>query len=184
MFLIVLLGMLIMLITLLLNIYHLALHTNKRKKLSNYFWDDPHLYKEGVDGIIRHCVPNHEYRQILRKRHSEAYGGHHGGDRTAHKVSQSGFYWPTLFKDARKYVSSCDECQRIGNIGKRQEIPMNYSLAVEPFDVLGFDYMGPFPSSNGYTHILVVVDYVTKWVEAIPTSNANHNCDAPDLTVH
>ena len=80
---------------------------------------------------------------------------------------QSGFYWPTLFKDARKFVSSCDECQRIGNIGKRQEIPMNYSLAVEPFDVWGFDHMGPFPSSNGYTHILVVVDYVTKWVEAI-----------------
>ena len=35
--------------------------------------------------------------------------------------------------------------------------------------------MGPFPSSNGYTHILVVVDYVTKWVEAIPTSSADHN---------
>ena len=32
---------------------------------------------------------------------------------------------------------------------------MNYSLAVEPFDVWGFDYMGPFPSSNGYTHISV-----------------------------
>ena len=52
---------------------------------------------------------------------------------------------------------------------------MNYSLVIEPFDVWGFDYMGPFPSSNGYTHILVVVDYVTKWVEAIPTSTANHN---------
>ena len=35
--------------------------------------------------------------------------------------------------------------------------------------------MGPFPSSNGYTHILVDVDYVTKWVEAIPTSSADHN---------
>ena len=35
--------------------------------------------------------------------------------------------------------------------------------------------MGPFPASNGYTHILVVVDYVTKWVEAIPTSSADHN---------
>ena len=68
---------------------------------------------------------------------------------------QSGFYWPTLFKDARKFVLSCDECQRIGNIGKRQEMPMNYSLAVEPFDVWGFDCMGPFPSSNGYTHIWV-----------------------------
>ena len=44
---------------------------------------------------------------------------------------------------------------------------MNYSLVIKPFDVWGFDYMGPFPSSNGYTHILVAVDYVTKWVEAI-----------------
>ena len=54
-------------------------------------------------------------------------------------------------------------------------MPMNYSLVVEPFDVWGFDYMGPFPSSNGFTHILVTVDYVTKWVEAITTSSADHN---------
>jgi len=77
---------------------------------------------------------------------------------------QSGFYWPTLSKDARKFVLSCDECQRIGNISRRQEMHMNYSLVIEPFDVWGFDYKGPFPSSNGYTHILVAVDYVTKWV--------------------
>ena len=52
---------------------------------------------------------------------------------------------------------------------------MNYSLFIEPFDVWGFDYMGPFQNSNGYTHILVAVDYVSKWVEAIPTSSADHN---------
>ncbi|KRY05736.1 hypothetical protein T12_13438, partial [Trichinella patagoniensis] len=56
------------------------------------------------------------------------------------------------------------------HISRRQEMPMNYSLVIEPFDVWGFDYMGPFPSS-----ILVVVDYVTKWVEAIPTSSVDHN---------
>ena len=33
----------------------------------------------------------------------------------------------------------------------------------------------PFSSSNGYTHILVDVDYITKWVEAIPTSSDDHN---------
>ena len=54
-------------------------------------------------------------------------------------------------------------------------MPMNYSLVIEPFDVWGFDYMGPFPASNGYTHIFAAVDYVTKWVEAIPTSSASHN---------
>jgi len=60
-------------------------------------------------------------------------------------------------------------------IGKHREMPTNYSLDVEPFDVWGFDYMGPFPSSNGYTHILVAIDYVTtNWVEAIPTSSVDH----------
>ena len=34
--------------------------------------------------------------------------------------------------------------------------------------------MGPFPSSCGYKYILLAVDYVSKWVEAIPTIT----CDA------
>ncbi|KAK1667742.1 hypothetical protein QYE76_055901 [Lolium multiflorum] len=92
--------------------------------LRHYFWDDPHLYKEGVD-------------------------------------------------DARKFILSCDECQRVGNISRRNEMPMNYTLVIEPFDCWGFDFMGPFPSSDGNTHILVAVDYVTKWVEAIPTKSAD-----------
>ena len=50
-----------------------------------------------------------------------------------------------------------------------------YSLVIVPFDVWGFDYMEMFPYSNRYTKILVVVDYVTKWVEAIPTSSVDHN---------
>ena len=50
---------------------------------------------------------------------------------------------------------------------------MNYSLVIEPFDCWGFDFMGLFPPSEGYTHILVAVDYVTKWVEAILTKSVD-----------
>ena len=132
------------------------------------------LYKEGVDGIIRRCVPRYEQEEILRKFHSSPYDGHHAGDRTAHKVLQSGFYWTTLFKDARKFILSCDECQRVGNISRRNEMHMNYSLVTEPFGCWGFDFMGLLSSSHGNTHILVAVDYVTKWVEAIPTPSADH----------
>ena len=59
------------------------------------------------------------------------------------------------------------------NISRHNEIPMNYSPVIEPFDCWEFDFMGPFPPSKGYTHILVAVDYVTKWVEAIPTKSAD-----------
>ncbi|KAK1666803.1 hypothetical protein QYE76_054962 [Lolium multiflorum] len=75
--------------------------------------------------------------------------------------------------EPQKFILSCDECQRVGNISRRNEMPMNYTLVIEPFDCWGFDFMGPFPSSEGNTHILVVVDYVTKWVEAIPTKSAD-----------
>ncbi|KAK1619148.1 hypothetical protein QYE76_024665 [Lolium multiflorum] len=94
----------------------LAVIKQRRKffyDLRHYFWDDPHLYKEGVDGILRRCVPEYEQQEILSKCHGSAYGGHHAGDRTAQKVLQSGFYWPTLFKDARRFILSCDECQRV-----------------------------------------------------------------------
>jgi hypothetical protein len=52
---------------------------------------------------------------------------------------------------------------------------MEYSLPLEPFDVWGFDFMGPFPTSKTkHTHILVAADYVTKWVEAIPSKSVEH----------
>ena len=75
---------------------------------------------------------------------------------------QCGFFWPTLFKDARSSVLACDRWQRLGTIGRCQEMPQIGLLEVELFDVWGIDFMGPFPPSNGKQYILVAVDYVSK----------------------
>ncbi|CAN6711704.1 unnamed protein product [Malus baccata var. baccata] len=48
-------------------------------------------------------------------------------------------------------------------------MPQVSILNVEIFDVWGIDFMGPFPSSYGFTYILLAVDYVSKWVEAKAT---------------
>ncbi|KAL5572373.1 hypothetical protein UlMin_021970 [Ulmus minor] len=42
------------------------------------------------------------------------------------------------------------------------------------FDVWGIDFMGPFPNSFGNLYILVAVDYVSKWVEAIAFKMNDH----------
>jgi len=47
-------------------------------------------------------------------------------------------------------------------------MPLRGIIEIEPFDCWGIDFIRPFPSSYSYPHILVCVDYVTKWVEAIP----------------
>ncbi|RDX89864.1 gag-pol, partial [Mucuna pruriens] len=48
-------------------------------------------------------------------------------------------------------------------------MPQQLVLIYEIFYVWGIDFMGPFPISNGYSYILLVVDYVSKWVEATAT---------------
>ena len=54
-------------------------------------------------------------------------------------------------------------------------MPMNYSLVIEQFDVWGFIIWDRFLPLMGIYIFQFVVDYVTKWVEAIPTSSADHN---------
>ncbi|CAL8993287.1 unnamed protein product, partial [Prunus brigantina] len=152
-------------------------YRDKKKFFSmvkHYVRDEPFLFKHCPDQLIRRCVPEEEQESILRHSHELACGGHFGAKKTALKILQSGFFWPTLFKDAFNFCVKCDRCQRMGNISRRNEMPLKNILFVELFDVWGIDFMGPFPSSFGYTYILVAVDYVSKWVEAIATKTNDH----------
>ncbi|KAI3683011.1 hypothetical protein L1987_83464 [Smallanthus sonchifolius] len=125
----------------------------KKKKflvdVKHYFWEDPYLFWVGADQLVRRCVFGDETQQILKHCHEGHTGGYHGVTLTAKKVFDSGFFWPTIFKDA-------------------------YAMVCEIFDVWGNDFMGPFPVSFGNCYILVAVDYISKLAEAqaLPTNYA------------
>jgi hypothetical protein len=53
-------------------------------------------------------------------------------------------------------------------------MPLNPILIVEIFYVWGIDFMGHFPNSFGYLYILVAMDYVSKWVEAVACKTNDH----------
>ena len=150
----------------------------QRKKLRTdnryYIWDDQLLFRR-ADLIIRRCVPEGEQSKILQECHASPYGAHFAEDKTAHKIFQSTFYWPTIFKDCFEWVRLCDQCQRMGNISKRHEMPLQGILVVQLFDVWGIAFIRPFPASFGNIYILLAVDYVSKWVEATacPKNDAN-----------
>ncbi|RDY08510.1 Retrovirus-related Pol polyprotein, partial [Mucuna pruriens] len=150
-----------------------ASRTYKEKIRSDakyYVWDDPYLWRLCSDKIIRRCIPDTEIKSVLHFCHSAPGGGHYGSSRTARKVLDCGLYWPSIFRDAHKFVSTCDRCQKAGMaLSQRHEMPQQPILFCEVFDVWGIDFMGPFPISNGYSYILLAVDYVSRWVEAIPT---------------
>ncbi|GKC71136.1 reverse transcriptase domain-containing protein, partial [Tanacetum coccineum] len=119
------------------------------KGVKHYFWDDPFLFKIYVDQVIRRCVSGQEAFDIHKACHSGPIGGHYDANYTAKKIFDSGFYWPTIYKDAHDFVTRCD-----------------------------IYFMGPFSSSRGNKYILMAVDYLSKWVEvkALPTNDARVVC--------
>lgn len=61
------------------------------KEANHYLWDEPHVFKVSVDGLICICVTGKEVRDIMWNFYSLAYGGHHSGERTTSKILQNNF---------------------------------------------------------------------------------------------
>ncbi|GJT19641.1 reverse transcriptase domain-containing protein [Tanacetum coccineum] len=93
--------------------------------LKHFFWEQHYLFKVCSDSMIRRCISRPETRTILDKCHHGPTGGHYGPNVTAKKVLDSGFYWPTIIKEAHTLVRLCEACQKTGNISKRDEMPLN-----------------------------------------------------------
>nr|GFA51762.1 reverse transcriptase domain-containing protein [Tanacetum cinerariifolium] len=164
----------------------MAIFHDMIEKTMEVFIDDFSVFGNSFQSCISHlekmlkrrCVAGQEAIDILKACHSGPTGGYHGPNYTAKKVFDSGFYWPTIYCDAQNFVKNCDVCQRQGKITQKDEMPQNSIQVYEIFDDWGIDFMGPFSSSRGNKYILVVVEYLSKWVEAkaLPTNDARVVC--------
>jgi len=92
----------------------------------------------------------------------------------AHKILKMGYYWRSIFKDAKKYVQACDSYKRMGQPNHRDEMQLDPQEIFEPFERWALDFVGPInPPSSQRVYILVCIDYMTKWVEAKALFRAN-----------
>ena len=137
------------------------------------FWDDPLFFKHFLDQVVQRCVLEEEMQDSLHHCHASPYGRQFGATKTTAKVLQPFFYWPTLLCNCQESVKTYDRCQRVKNISRLHELPLTNISEVEKFDVWGIDFMGPFPPFFDHIYILLAVDYVSKWVEAIATTTNN-----------
>lgn len=129
-------------------------------------------------------VPNYKglREHIMREAHDALYSGHFGAERT-YKTIASHFWWPSLRKDTKEWVRTCDACQRNKPIQKRPGgMLQNLSKPDEPWTQVGIDLIVGLPmSSYGHDAIIVFVDHLTKMVHFVPTTG---NCSAMESAKH
>ena len=116
-----------------------------------------------------------EQRQIIDDIHkglgenpkAKAMSSHRGRDTTYQKVSER-FFWHSIFADISDYVRKCEECQRHGKLQniispEMQSIPVPNQVMAQ----IGVDICN-LPDVDGFKHLLVCIDYFSKWSEAKP----------------
>eukprot|EP00253_Pinus_taeda_P005916 PITA_05916 len=134
------------------------------------YWKDP-------GGILLNCLTEEEAQQVMRDFHKGDCGGHLFWKTTANKILRAGYYWPTLFADVYKTVTSYHECQIFQGRRKLQPLPLKPVKVSAPFQQWGLDFIGEIHPTSSTQHkwILRAIYYFTKWIEVIPTWQATNS---------
>jgi hypothetical protein len=143
----------------------------EKRKLKHFSLKDQQLYRRSkknktIDLLV---IPKSMVRFVLEQAHDTPIAGHFGIKRTLETL-RSRFYWKTLDQDVKNYVRTCDMCQFKKADSRRKEgLMVTMPIPTEPFEIIGADLLGPLPlSSSKKNHILVMTDYLTKFVIASP----------------
>jgi hypothetical protein len=128
------------------------------------------LYHRGIDSILHRFLTHKEDKLVTNDCHKGACGGHLSRLATTQKILRAGYLWPTIFKYCMEVVKKCHPCQVFTLKMCSHPTPLHPVITVGPFTNWGVDFIDCNPTSaGGHRHIIVAVDYFTKWAEAMPT---------------
>ncbi|GBG78411.1 hypothetical protein CBR_g26439 [Chara braunii] len=125
------------------------------------------LFLEKV-GNKRLCVPNRESLRSLFLGECHDATGHFGLKKTAANLLQR-FWWPTMMRDAKLYVETCQVCQRDkprtqAPFGLLKPLP----IPERPGESLSMDFMDTLVTSkSGMRHIFVIVDRFSRYARLV-----------------
>ena len=114
-------------------------------------------------------LPIGKREKCLRLAHEALFGGHMGVQKTLDRILTN-FYWPGMQAEVARFCKSCDICQRTVPKGRVPKAPLDQMTSIDvPFKRIAVDLVGPiFPTSDsGNKYILTVVDYATRYPEAV-----------------
>ena len=118
-------------------------------------------------------VPKSLRIRVMEVAHDSIFGGRLGVKKTKDRI-QTNFYWPRMHNDVSGFCRSCDVCQKTVDKGTVARAPLGKIPLIDTlFRRVAMDLVGPITpaSERGHRYILTLVDYATRYPEAVPLKN-------------
>ena len=114
-------------------------------------------------------VPVNYRLAVMQIAHESAFSGHFGINNTLKKV-QTQFFWPGMVDEVNRFCRSCDVCQKTIDKGRVPKVPLGKMPIMDtPFQRITLDLVGLHPpTERGHMYILTIIDYATRYCEALP----------------
>jgi hypothetical protein len=130
------------------------------------------LFRRGLSTPLLKCIAPSETCYVLTEVHEGSCGHHIGGKSLARNFLRAGYFWLTMNKDTTEHVKKFQKYQEHSPISHIPDEDLHSISTPWPFHTWGLDLLGPFTPTRGqFKHLIVVVDYYTKWIELEPLAS-------------
>lgn len=134
---------------------------------------------------VQLAVPVEMREAVMMAHHDDLLAGHLGVNRTTDALRRL-YWWPGMYADIERWVLECMTCQGRKSPAERKKGLMQPMPAPSrAFQRIGMDLITSFPTSTrGNKYLLVFMDYLTKWPEAVALPNKKADTVARAFVEH
>ncbi|KAK3922326.1 Gag-pol polyprotein [Frankliniella fusca] len=151
--------------------------------------NDGLLYRRFVDvrrpPVMQLLVPQTFVKDTCQQFHdAPGSGGHLSANKMLEKIGRH-YYWPGMCSEVKLWCMCCSVCRRKFGGGQRVRAPLTLHNVGAPWERVGVDIAGPFPTTErGNRYLLIAVDYFSRWPEALPIPSVHSHVVARALVDH
>jgi transposase InsO family protein len=128
--------------------------------------------------LDKEALPKEDRAEALAKAHAQ---GHFGGEHAFKRMWSDGYFWPGMKRQCQELSKDCEACLT-HNVGRKGFTPARSVAADGPWDHIAVDLATELPTSKeGYKHILVMVDVLTRFVVTEPLKERDMTAVAEKL---
>ena len=119
---------------------------------------------------LRLCIPQSMREQLLTEAHAGKFAGHFS-PKAVYEILARRYWWDGMYRDVHQFCRACLTCAAYRGTGRKVKPTLAPITVGGPFEKLGVDILEMPLTVNGNRHIIVFMDYLTKWAEAYTTSD-------------